>query len=115
MIAVVATTTPETGSQPRIATSDEIRAIDAAYKHIPAFSAWAPTDVSFRTWEAQRTELTGGRAAAEPSALDGAVKMAMRAAAADTGAIEGLYQHDRGFTMTVATVAAAREGQFGKQ
>jgi Fic family protein len=40
-------------------------------------------------------------------ALDTAVRTAIRAAAFDTGAIEGLYKTDRGLTMTVATQAAA--------
>jgi len=41
-----------------------------------------------------------------PSLLKRAREVARRAAAIDTGAIEGLYEVDRGFTITVATQAA---------
>jgi len=41
--------------------------------------------------------------------------IAMRAAAFDTGAIEGLYSTDRGLTLTVATQAAAWEQQVDER
>ena len=47
--------------------------------------------------------------------LSGAVQTAIRAAAWDTGAIEGLYKTDRGLTMTVATQAAAWESKISGQ
>ena len=58
-------------------------------------------------WDAASTELeqVAGEAASET--LGGAVEMVMRAAAVDTGAIEGLYDVNEGITLTVATQAAA--------
>jgi Fic family protein len=49
------------------------------------------------------------RGKATPEALRKSVEVAVRAAAMDTGAIEGLYTVDRGFTMSVATQAIAWE------
>ena len=49
------------------------------------------------------------RARPDGEALSRAVEFATRAAAIDTGAIEGLYEVDRGFTMTVARGVAAWE------
>ena len=46
-----------------------------------------------------------------PADFDRAVEVALRAAAVDTGALEGEYTVDRGFTMTVATQAEGWEEQ----
>ena len=44
-----------------------------------------------------------------------ATNVALRAAAVDTGAIEGLYETDRGFTFSVATQAAGWEIEFDQR
>ncbi len=76
---------------------------DRLYREFPDFSAWGgltSTDVDL--WDRFASSLAKRRKAATPEALKAAVEVAVRAAALDTGAIEGLYTTDRGFTMTVA-------------
>ncbi len=83
---------------------------DRLYRGFPDFSAWgnlSPADADL--WSRFASSLAERRKAATPEALNAAVKVAVRAAALDTGAIEGLYTTDRGFTMTVAVQGLAWE------
>jgi Fic family protein len=83
---------------------------DALYRGFPDFSAWSqlsPSDTDL--WNRFAASLEERRNAATPEALQAAVEVAVRAAALDTGAIEGLYTVDRGFTMTVAVQGLAWE------
>jgi len=83
---------------------------DRLYRGFPDFSAWgslSPTDADL--WSRFASSLAERRKAASPEALSAAVEVAVRAAALDTGAIEGLYPTDRGFTMTVAVQGLAWE------
>jgi Fic family protein len=83
---------------------------DRFYRGFPDFSAWgslSPTDADL--WGRFASSLAERRKAATPEALTAAVEVAVRAAALDTGAIEGLYTTDRGFTMTVAVQGLAWE------
>ena len=64
---------------------------------------------------ASRLSLEERRKAATPEALKASVDVAIRAAALDTGAIEGLYTVDRGFTMTVAVQGLAWEQLIGER
>jgi Fic family protein len=76
---------------------------DQLYRGFPDFSAWkelSPEDVDL--WSRFAASLEERRREASPETLKAAVEVAVRAAALDTGAIEGLYSVDRGFTMTVA-------------
>jgi hypothetical protein len=88
-------------------SGEELAALDAGYKPFPAFGEW-PHDASLSpAWaEASRDFKTIGDRVTE-EALAGAVDFVMRAAAIDTGAIEGLYDVDHGLTYTVATQAVA--------
>lgn len=87
-----------------------LRQADSLYPGFPDFSAWpAPTEDDLRLWDRFASRLEETRQKATPDALKKAVEVAVRAAALDTGAIEGLYSVDRGFTMTVATQALAWE------
>jgi Fic family protein len=91
-------------------TTPGIAQADPLYKGFPDFSAWAgltPADVDL--WDRFAATLSERRSAATPEALKSAVEVAVRAAALDTGAIEGLYDVDRGFTMTVALQSLAWE------
>lgn len=87
----------------------DVRKADAAYQAFPSFAEWrAASRVDQGRWERyasllqQRSELT-------PELLARARDVAKRAAAVDTGALEGLYEVDRGFTFTVALQMAAWE------
>ncbi len=78
------------------------RKADAAYRPFPPFAAWAACRVDDTRWQRYVDRLRK-RGEASPEHLKRAVEVAKRAAAIDTGAIEGLYDVDRGFTLTVAT------------
>jgi Fic family protein len=83
---------------------------DSLYKSFPDFSAWGeltPSDIDL--WNRFAANLNERRQSATPETLKSAVEVAVRAAALDTGAIEGLYTVDRGFTMTVAFQSLAWE------
>jgi Fic family protein len=95
--------------------AEALRQIDARYTPFPPFSAWSRLDIPLRVWESERAELTARRQGAGADALAASVRKAMQAAAADTGAIEGLYAHDRGFTISVATEVAAWEVELSKK
>ena len=82
------------------------RAIDSAYKPFPAFEEWLAFKVDSVRWQRYTTELEQRRKKASREVLEKAQSIVRRAAAVDTGALEGLYEVDRGFTFTVATEAA---------
>jgi Fic family protein len=85
-----------------------IRILDAAYKAFPTFADWASqTSVDLVRWERYNASLNS--APRGPEVLERALQIAKRAAALDTGAIEGLYEVDRGFTYSVAVEASAWE------
>lgn len=87
-----------------------LRQADQLYQGFPDFSDWpAPGEDDLSLWDRFASRLVEIRSQASPEALRKAVDVAVRAAALDTGAIEGLYSVDRGFTMTVATQALAWE------
>ncbi|WP_191281496.1 Fic family protein [Pseudolysinimonas yzui] len=78
----------------------------APYKAFPTFKEWvaAPFDASiFERFELQLEE---ARATADSSVFDEVVTQATRSAAVDTGALEGIFETDRGFTYSVAAGAA---------
>jgi Fic family protein len=84
------------------------RLTDAEYRSFPAFSDWARNQVDLVRWDRYSAVLEErGKVSAEQLAQ--AREVVKRAAAVDTGAIEGLYEADRGFTFTVATQAAIWE------
>ncbi|HXR37544.1 MAG TPA: Fic family protein [Terracidiphilus sp.] len=92
-----------------------IHVLDAAYNPFPNFEEWASrTSVDSVRWNRYRTALESKqRPSAE--ALRRAREIVKRAAALDTGAIEGLYEVDRGFTFTVARETAAWEVELAKR
>ena len=81
----------------------------AIYQPFPPFAEWAGVAVDVPTFDGYASVLDELRARSDSDALTRAVEIATRAAAIDTGAIEGLYEVDRGFTMTVARGVAAWE------
>ncbi|MCE7934715.1 MAG: Fic family protein [Chlorobi bacterium CHB2] len=84
------------------------RQADALYKPIPTFAEWAATPVQSKRWERYRQQLKGFKNVSKET-LQRAYSIVRRAAAIDTGAIEGLYEVDRGFTFTVAMQSALWE------
>jgi Fic family protein len=85
----------------------------AVYQPFPAFAEWAELTVRTGPLEHAEQALAELKAATTPEVLADAVNTATRSAAVDTGAIEGLYQVDRGFTRTIATEAANWEIVLG--
>ncbi len=75
---------------------------DANYVSIKSFVDWRPDDVDLSAWDDASGSLAARRSEADREALDASVQERLRAAAVDTGAIEGLYTTDRGFTLSVA-------------
>lgn len=86
-------------------TVEELGAIDRAYEGFPDFEQWSKSKIDVSLWENIASKLEHAREGAKPEALRRALNTAMRAAAIETGAIEGLYPVERGFTITVATEA----------
>jgi Fic family protein len=84
---------------------------DAAgrYARFPPFAAWKSLHVDSDTFAGFEDMLRRLRETTDPERLERAMRTATRLAAIDTGAIEGLYEVDRGFTMTIAVEAAAWE------
>ena len=79
------------------------------YEPFPPFADWAAAGFDLSAFDGYESVLDELRARTDSTGLTRAVEFATRAAAIDTGAIEGLYQVDRGFTMTVARGVAAWE------
>jgi len=97
-------------------TDITIRALDAAYVPFPTFEEWAArTAVDTVRWDRYNSSLKHKAAELSPGTLDRARNVAKRAAALDTGAIEGLYEVDRGFTYTVAMETAAWEAALAQK
>jgi len=90
------------------------RKADAAYKPFPPFVEWANIGVDETRWARYTTRLKELRSTS-PELLGKALEIVKRAAAFDTGAVEGLYSTDRGFTFTVATQAAMWEDAVGRK
>jgi len=100
---------------PEPLTAAEASEVDALYRPFPSFAEW-PADVPrLDLWERDREEFRAISASANDEDLSRAQDVAMRAAAFDSGAIEGLYPTDRGLTLTVATQAAAWEQQVDER
>jgi len=79
------------------------------YRPIPAFSAWFTGQLDVSDFDRYESLFAKTKHDATPQSLEAALNVATRYAAIDTGAIEGLYSVDRGFTRTVATQAASWE------
>ncbi|MDR3799226.1 MAG: Fic family protein [Terracidiphilus sp.] len=92
-----------------------VHALDAAYKPFPTFAQWASkTSVDTVRWDRYNSALKQ-RPNGSDDALNRAREIVKRAAALDTGAIEGLYEVDRGFTFTVALETAAWEVKLAEK
>lgn len=99
---------PEARAEPSAYAGPVTEPGTATYRPFPPFAEWAGVAVDVPTFDGYAAVLDDLRERAA-TALGRAVEVATRAAAIDTGAIEGLYEVDRGFTMTVARGVAAWE------
>jgi Fic family protein len=81
------------------------RQADANYRSFPSFEEWSKCVVDTDRWT-RYSSLLEKRSGISAEELRRAREVVKRAAAMDTGAIEGLYETDRDFTFTVATMAA---------
>jgi Fic family protein len=90
-------------------TSAEIAKIDASYVPFPSFLDWPENVPREELWVRDFKSFQQVSRTATSDDLARAREIAVRTAAFDTGAIEGLYPTDRGLTLTVATQAAAWE------
>jgi Fic family protein len=87
---------------------DSIRQADADYKSFPSFHEWSSATIDETRWNKYSSKIEQDQNIPE-NALRNALNIARRAAAVDTGALEGLYEVDRGFTFTVAAQGATWE------
>lgn len=87
---------------------------DAGYKEIVPFAIWSSSTIDTDVWEShvKRLRELGSE---KPERLARARDVAKRAAAIDTGAIEKLYELDRGITITIAAQTAMWEAAFQKE
>lgn len=88
--------------------------VDSQYQPFEPFESWANVPVDQAAWQVRHDELlqlAGNDAGLLAKARD-AVK---RAAAFETGAIEGLYELDRGVTISAAVSSAMVEAFLQKQ
>lgn len=83
----------------------DLAQLDASYAPFAAFASWVATPLDRTLWGYWRDRLRDGRATASEETFARARERTFRMAAIDTGAIEGLYGTDRGFTMTVSAMA----------
>ncbi|ROS54724.1 Fic family protein [Frigoribacterium sp. PhB24] len=90
-------------AEPTRASSSE-----AVYTPFPSFATWMRSfSMDERLFATFATRLSTAKDGADPESLREAIETATKWAAIDTGAIEGLYEVDRGFTFSVAATAAA--------
>ncbi|CAN5804544.1 hypothetical protein BH24ACT3_BH24ACT3_05540 [soil metagenome] len=75
---------------------------DAGYKPAPSFDRWLVETIELGAWDRAAGELQRARDASSQDAVQAGLKSSLRAAAIDTGALEGLYTTDRGFNWSVA-------------
>lgn len=81
----------------------------AGYRGVRTVADWLPAALPQESYRRSHERLTRAGAAATPEQVAAARTYALRQAAVDTGALELLYSTDRGFTRSVAVVAAALE------
>lgn len=80
----------------------QLSAADVAYRPFAPFEVWASEHVGLGSWDDAAARLAALRRTTAVERVRDALDEVLRAAAVDTGAIEGLYRADRGFTLSVA-------------
>jgi Fic family protein len=92
----------------------EIPEIDSIYTPFPDFDKWNGIKVDLDSW-AEFCEKQKALKSTHPEKLEKALKIITEAAAIETGAIESLYELERGFTVTVAAKMATWEAAINKK
>lgn len=87
--------------------------METNYQLFPAFETWKDLAVS-GAWGEFLSALNEVRGAADAADVERAVEVALRSAALETGAIEGLYTTNRGITRAVALQGALWEAELDK-
>jgi Fic family protein len=87
----------------------EESAAHEGYRPFPSFSAWQSRVEHSEAFEQFEALYVAARQSASQEALNESLRQLLNRAAVDTGAIEGLYAVERGFTVTVAAEAAVVE------
>jgi Fic family protein len=77
------------------------------YRPFPPFKTFQAAGFTASIFDDFKSQMEEAKSSADPETLQEVIRIATRSAAADTGAIEGLYEVDRGFTVSVAAEAAA--------
>ena len=96
-------------------SNEEIFSLDAAYKPFPSFEEWSKDrELDTVRWDRYKSSFESHQNLSK-DVLDRAKEIAKRAAAIDTGALEGLYEADKGFTFTVALETAAWEVEMAER
>jgi Fic family protein len=95
-------------------TDDDVRKLDASYTSFPSFADWSKATLDLKRWNTY-TALLADLKKSSPEVLKESQDIVERAAAVDTGALEGLYETDRGFTFTVAREAVLWEVTVQKE
>lgn len=91
-----------------------IEELNAKYAPFAPFSAWAGTRIDASAWQVRKDEVSA--LADQDAALYARARMvASRAAAIDTGALEGLYELDEGFTISVAMQSGIWQSAYEQQ
>jgi Fic family protein len=85
--------------------------LDSRYVPFPSFTEWLNVGIDLAAWGAA-VGIVQERALNSPNRYRYALDVARRAAAVDTGAIEGLYDVDAGFTITVAAQIGLWQAAF---
>lgn len=83
--------------------------IDLLYKPFPPFDKWMSLQINHDLWDRSISDLIEIRSSKAIEDFNKAVEYTVRSAAFDTGAIEDLYETDRGFTYSVAIETATWE------
>lgn len=97
----------EIESESEVSELDRPGPIVLPYEPFLPFKDWLPSGFDFSTFDQYKRQLEEEKSTVDGDQLSDAVKVATRWAAANTGAIEGLYEVDRGFTYSVAVSASA--------
>ncbi len=101
--------------KPQPLTASQVAELDSAYAPFPSFSEWPKKAKELSLWDEKCEAFKEAAGEATDAEIRRAREIALRAAAFDTGAIEGLYATNRGLTFSVAEQSVAWEQQVEAQ